>query len=195
MNYTNRKKDRKAKKIMFHIYELCQFKSIHTSFSWKITLIGSTITILSLFFPWIINGGQNNTSWNAFNSLAGNMWFFALFLWIFLIFHVLSSVKKERIRRAFDIRIKNHVITWFIGAFILISSIVYISFVNGLSLFLDKIIIWNGVILYMVWGICIIAGWIIERKESRKRGNETFINEENQNSEYIQKKNNMKLPF
>jgi hypothetical protein len=47
----------------------------------------------------------------------------------------------------------------------------------------------------MVSWTVIILWWILERKESRRRDNESFINEENSWKPNHSDKSNMKLPF
>ena len=114
---------------------------------------------------------------------------------MFIIFIVISNTIKEKIKLALDIRVKNYIIIIITWVFILVNSVIYISFVNWLALFLDNIVVGNGVILYMVSWIMIIIWGILERKEYRKRDNESFINEESSMKNISWDKDNMKLPF
>lgn len=150
MNYTHRKKERKAKKVLTNLYQLFRFKSINLSFSAKITVIWSIVSIVSLFMPWVIDANQSNTTWNAFNAIAWNIGFWMIILLIFIIFIVISNTNKEKIKLALDIRVKNHIVIIITWVFIIVNSIIYISFVNWLALFLDNIITGKWVILYMV---------------------------------------------
>ena len=195
MNYTHRKKERKAKKILTSLYQIFQFKSINLSFSSKITVTWSIVSIVSLFIPWIIDANQTDATWNAFNPIAWNIGFWMILLLMFIIFIVISNTIKEKIKLALDIRVKNYIIIIITWVFILVNSVIYISFVNWLALFLDNIVVWNGVILYMVSWIMIIIWGILERKEYRKRDNESFINEESYMKNISWDKDNMKLPF
>ena len=195
MNYTHRKKERKAKKVLTNLYQLFRFKSINLSFSAKITVIWSIVSIVSLFMPWVIDANQSNTTWNAFNAIAWNIGFWMIILLIFIIFIVISNTNKEKIKLALDIRVKNHIVIIITWVFIIVNSIIYISFVNWLALFLDNIITGKWVILYMVSWIMIIVVGILERKEYRKRDNESFINEESTVKNISWDRDNMKLPF
>jgi hypothetical protein len=195
MNYTHRKKERKAKKILTSLYQIFQFKSINLSFSSKITVTWSIVSIVSLFIPWIIDANQTDATWNAFNPIAWNIGFWMILLLMFIIFIVISNTIKEKIKLALDIRVKNYIIIIITWVFILVNSVIYISFVNWLALFLDNIVVGNGVILYMVSWIMIIIWGILERKEYRKRDNESFINEESSMKNISWDKDNMKLPF
>ena len=195
MNYTHRKKERKAKKILTSLYQIFQFKSINLSFSSKITVTWSIVSIVSLFIPWIIDANQTDATWNAFNPIAWNIGFWMILLLKFIIFIVISNTIKEKIKLALDIRVKNYIIIIITWVFILVNSVIYISFVNWLALFLDNIVVGNGVILYMVSWIMIIIWGILERKEYRKRNNESFINEESSMKNISWDKDNMKLPF
>ena len=195
MNYTHRKKERKAKKVLTNLYQLFRFKSINLSFSAKITVIWSIVSIVSLFMPWVIDANQSNTTWNAFNAIAWNIGFWMIILLIFIIFIVISNTNKEKIKLALDIRVKNHIVIIITWVFIIVNSIIYISFVNWLALFLDNIITGKWVILYMVSWIMIIVGGILERKEYRKWDNESFINEESTVKNISWDRDNMKLPF
>jgi len=118
-----------------------------------------------------------------------------IILLIFIIFIVISNTNKEKIKLALDIRVKNHIVIIITWVFIIVNSIIYISFVNWLALFLDNIITGKWVILYMVSWIMIIVGGILERKEYRKRDNESFINEESTVKNISWDRDNMKLPF
>ena len=160
MNYTHRKKERKAKKILTSLYQIFQFKSINLSFSSKITVTWSIVSIVSLFIPWIIDANQTDATWNAFNPIAWNIGFWMILLLMFIIFIVISNTIKEKIKLALDIRVKNYIIIIITWVFILVNSVIYISFVNWLALFLDNIVVGNGVILYMVsWIMIIIWEW------------------------------------
>jgi len=197
MNYIHRKKERNIKKIFLKIYNFFKIRSFNLSFSWKFIIMWVVISAISLFMPWIVNEAQKDTSWNSFNSIWWNIGFLMILLLIFLVFVVVSNTRKEKIKLALGIKIKNCTIIVVIWMFVILNSVIYVSFVNWLSLFLDNIIVGEWIILYMVSWIIITIWGILDWRKYKKRDDESFINEDSKIDWETKLENtqNMKLPF
>jgi len=196
MNYKQRKKERNIKKILINIWKFFKTKKIILDFSSQITIIWFIIIICSIFLPWLYTYIWDKwTSWNAFSNIWWNIWYLIFLPIIFLLFMILSSNTKERLKLASNINVKNHVIIIFFGIHCILTSVIYISFIKWLNIFFKNIKFWNWIILFLLWWIVILIWWLINRKSYYKNDYYSYINEDNQNSKNINDESNMKLPF
>ncbi len=171
-----------------------KFKSINLTLSKQIIIIWIIITLISLFFPWVIDTNKN-ILWNSFASLSWNIGYILLLILFFSLFIIFSTNYKDKLKLYSNISVKNHffIIT---SAFIIISfNIVAVSFINWLNTFFESLIYWNWVILSMTWWFIMLIWWFLLRKEYYSNSSEIILNKLNQNREQIKKEDNMKLPF
>lgn len=194
MNYKERLRERIIKKRIIKIINIFWFKSFILSFPWKIVLISDIVLLISLFLPWIIDNNKDRT-FNSFNSISWNIWFFLIILVFIILFSTLSSFYKEKIKLYSDISFKNHLLIIVIWIFIILTSIISINSINWLDIFIDNIKFWNWVILSLTSWIFITLWWIFIRKEYKKSSIWIFSNNIESNSNNIEEKNNTKLPF
>ncbi len=171
-----------------------KFKSINLTLSKQIIIIWIIITLISLFFPWVIDTNKN-ILWNSFASLSWNIGYILLLILFFSLFIIFSTNYKDKLKLYSNISVKNHffIIT---SAFIIISfNIVAVSFINWLNTFFESLTYWNWVILSMTWWFIMLIWWFLLRKEYYSDSSEIILNKLNQNREQIKKEDNMKLPF
>lgn len=171
-----------------------KFKSINLTLSKQIIIIWIIITLISLFFPWVIDTNKN-ILWNSFASLSWNIGYILLLILFFSLFIIFSTNYKDKLKLYSNISVKNHffIIT---SAFIIISfNIVAVSFINWLNTFFESLTYWNWVILSMTWWFIMLIWWFLLRKEYYSNSSEIILNKLNQNREQIKKEDNMKLPF
>ena len=171
-----------------------KFKSINLTLSKQIIIIWIIITLISLFFPWVIDTNKN-ILWNSFASLSWNIGYILLLILFFSLFIIFSTNYKDKLKLYSNISVKNHffIIT---SAFIIISfNIVAVSFINWLNTFFESLTYWNWVILSMTWWFIMLIWWFLLRKEYYSDSSEIILNKLNQNREQMKKEDNMKLPF
>jgi len=194
MDYKERWKKRKIKNALIKTINTLKFKSLNLSISGKISLFWSWILLFSLFQPWLINTESSRT-WNSFTSLAWNMGFILILLFFILVFFILSTNNKEKLKLHSNISFKNYYIIIVGWLFIIISWLISLSFINWLLFFFQDIIYWRGIILCISSWIIILFWWYLTMKESKNYKLETFVNEYWETEIKITAKNNMKLPF
>ncbi|MDD3793449.1 MAG: hypothetical protein PHI37_01435 [Candidatus Gracilibacteria bacterium] len=188
------RKNKNIKTLILDIIKKGKFKYLNLSLNNQITIFSSFIGILSLFLPWIIDK-QNNITWNAFNSISGNIGYILVIIFIIPIFITLSSSYKEKIKLYTDFNFKNHYVILNSGLIAISFSIISLSFAIGLSTLGQEIIYGNGPILSMTAGILVFICGLFLRKEFKKTSSEIILEQLNQNREKIKEKNNMELPF
>lgn len=194
MNYRNRLKERNVKKLINNIFNFLNFKSINLDFSSKIIMVWNIILLISLFLPWLIKTDENFI-WNSFQSIWWNIGFFSIFLIIFITFITIFFIKSEKIKLALNISFKNYLIIILSWIFITIIWIIYISFINWLTTFLENITVWKWVIFYILGWIVITIWWILKKNSYNNSEYESFINENSKENIIKTNKSNMKLPF
>lgn len=150
--------------------------------------------IVSLFFPWVIDK-ENFISWNAFNSISWNIGYIMMIIYLVLLFLIIFSSEKEKLKLYIDLNFKNYFIIIFSWIASVCFSVIMISFVNWLSAVWENIIHWNGLILSMaVWVFILILG-LFMRKDYKKTNSEIILEHLNQNREKVKEKDNMSLPI
>lgn len=194
MNYRSRWKERKMKWFMIKIFNLFRFRSVNLHFSEKIILLWNILLFISLFQNWVINTKTLN-SWNAFTSVAWNVWY-PFILWIFLIFFfILSKNNQNKLKLHSSISFQNHTLISFFWMFIILSVIMSISFIHWFVTFSQNIIYWNGTILWLTSWFIITFGSYLMRMHYKNSNIEIFVSETWEIKEKITNKNNMTLPF
>lgn len=194
MNYRSRWKDRKMKWLMIKIFNLFRFRSVYLHFSEKIIILWNFLLFLSLFQNWVINTKTLHT-WNAFTSVAWNVWY-PFLLWIFLVFFfILSKNNQNKLKLHSSISFQNHTLISFFWIFIILSVIMSISFIHWFVTFSQNIIYWNGTILWLTSWIIIAIGSYLMRMHYKNSNIEIFVSETWEIKEKITNKNNMTLPF
>jgi hypothetical protein len=194
MNYRNRTKERNVKKLIYNIFNIFSFKNLDLDFSSKIIIIWNLILLTSLFFPWLIKTDEN-LIWNSFNQIWWNIGFFSIFLIIFTTFITVCFIKSEKIKLALSISFKNYLIIILSWIFIIVIWIVYISFINWLTIFSKNIIMWRWVVLFILWWIVITIWWLLKKNNYNNNEYESFIHETKEENIVKNNKSNMKLPF
>ena len=194
MNYRNRTKERNIKKLVNNIFNILSFKNLNLDFSAKIILVWNIILLTSLFFPWLIKTDENFI-WNAFHQIWWNIGFFSILLIIFNSFITICFIKSEKIKLALSISFKNYLIIILSWIFIIVIWIIYISFINWLTIFFENIIMWRWVVLYILSWIVIIIWWFLNKRNYNNNEYESFINETKEENIIKNNKSNMKLPF
>lgn len=185
-------KNDKIKNIL-KIFKNLKFKWVNLSFSKQLILIWAILWIVSLFMNWIKNNADK-IYYNSFDSLSWNIWFLIVPIMILVIFIILSTTYKEKIKLYWDFSFKNHFIVIFSWIFIISFCIIWLSFIFWLNTFSEWISYWNWIILAMTSWIIILIWWLFLRKEYYENNSEIILNKLNQNREN-KKENNMELPF
>lgn len=194
MNYKSRWKDRKMKWLMIKVFNLFRFRSVYLHFSEKIILLWNILLFVSLFQSWVINTKTLDT-WNAFTSVAWNVWY-PFILWIFLVlFFILSKNNQNKLKLHSSISFQNHTLISIFWIFIILSVIMSISFIHWFVTFSQNIIYWNGTILWLTSWIIISVGSYLMRSHYKNSNIEIFVTESWEIKEKITNKNNMTLPF
>lgn len=181
---------REIKKIISKI----KFKSVNLSFSQKLIIIGTILAIVSLFMPWVENI-KESIKYNSFNNISWNIWYLLIFILVFNIFITISTTIKEKVKLYSDLSIKNHFFVISSSIFIIFFSIICISFVNWLNIFVENIKHGSGINLAITSWIIIMIWWFLLRKEYYENSSEIILDRLSQNREQTKEKNNMKLPF
>jgi len=192
------------KKIL-HIQKKIVFKTSHISSWWKLTLFWVLLCFISLFISW---GGA---FWNIvdaenienfrFNSFSSVLWYIGYFIlgWLGLISFSIASIKKKQKLKYFSlIEIRDY------SASIISSIVIFLATLHSffitiwLQLFSSNITHASWIILCMTGSIIIFIWGIVIKWEYRMNIKWSYINSAGkspQESEFKDKKDNMKLPF
>lgn len=191
------RRNRVSKKFS-NIFSDIKFKGLNLSNSEKFIFFWWLSTIISLYFPWVIEKGSDWSSeefFNWFNEKVWNPWIIISIVLIILIFNLFSKQKKEKIKLYSNFHFNNNSV--YINSWILISvvSIICLNFVSGLKTYSSWIESWNWSIICLTWGVAILLGGLFNRKNNEKLN--TYINDidEDDLNQNVDKTKNMKLPF
>jgi len=198
MEFRNRVKNRRFKKIINHIIKLFKLRSLNFKTSQKIILFWVFFNFISLFFPWV-SSIDSSLSYNAFSKIVWNIWIIVLIILIILFFSLFSINNKEKLQMHTGMHFKDYPVTIVLGFFILVLSMISINFINAMQFFSSTIIYGNGIILSITSSIVILIWGIIQRIEFNKCCTMAKLYESQNNNDNLtktsDKKNNMKLPF
>jgi hypothetical protein len=188
------RKDRQNKRNFSGAIKNLKFKLNNLTIPNQIVILFCIVWIVSLFMPWVIDK-ENLISWNAFNSISWNIGYIMIIIYAIMLFLIISSIHKEKIKLYTDLSFKNHLIIIWWGFAEVCFWIIMVSFINWLSAVWQNIVHWNWLILSMsiwIW-ICII--WIFIRNEYKKISSEIILEHLSQNREKIKEQDNMSLPI
>jgi small-conductance mechanosensitive channel len=171
-----------------------RFKLNNLTIPNQIVIFLCIVWIASLFMPWVIDK-ENSISWNAFNSISWNIGYIMIIIYIILLFLMISSTQKEKIKLYTDLNFKNHFLIISSGLASICFWIIMVSFVNGLSAVWQNIVHWNGLILSMAIWILICIFGILIRNDYKKVSSEIILQQLNGNREKAKEKDNMTLPI
>jgi hypothetical protein len=188
------KRNRETKKNFLRIIKNLWFKLSNLTILNQIIISLCIGWIISLFMPWIIDK-ENSISWNAFNSISWNIGYVMMVIYLVLLFLMISSTNKEKIKLYADFNFKNHLIIIGSGFVEMCFWIIMVSFVNWLSAVWQNIVHWNWLILFMAIWVWICVLWIFIRNDYKKVNSEIILEQLNQNREKIKEKDNMSLPI
>lgn len=194
MNYKKRKKSRNLSNFFIKLNSTLKINIPNLNIASKIIILWNIILIVSLFLPWLYKNTEN-IFWNSFHPIWWNIGFFSILFSIILIIISLFSLEFEKVKLSFNISYKEYNITILIWLFIIIVWAIYVSFINGLTVFLNDISVWKWVILYILSWVVVFAWWLIKKVISKNNNYESFINETKNNKTEKNNKSNMKLPF
>lgn len=197
MTYKNRAKTRKFKKQLTWAFEIIKFKWINLSFSKKIILFWSLISLISLFVPWV-NSTSQNITWSSFSNLSWKSWYIIILLLFFITFMVFSIQKKEKMKLNSNFHIKDYIIYLISWIIIILLSYISLNFVNWLQALSGDIIYGKWIVLSLIWWIIILVWWFLSKREENKSNGSIFLNDViGEESAEIDNntEDNMKLPF
>lgn len=194
MEYKNRAKTRKLKRIILSFLTIMKFKWMSLSLWEKIIGFWSLVTFFSLFLLWI-NASDESKTGNAFSSLAWSVWYIILALIVINIVVITSYKMKEKIKLWSDFHFRDTNIIISNGILVFILSLHIFSFVKWLQEFSQVIIFWKWIILSLTWAILILIWGVIMRKEKKTEKYNICTNElDDEENEKVNEKN-MTLPF
>ena len=181
------------------------FKTSHLSLGSKISLFGSFICFISLFFPWLssydgVNQWELNSlqSFGSFSSILWHVGFFVLII-LWIIFFLLFSVsKKEKVRYIILLQFSENLMCLWGSLMIFLLCLHSFFFISWLELFSSGILYGKWIILCITGSIVLLIGSIVMRDEYRKNIKWSYISElvpEQTQGQLDLKKSNMKLPF
>ena len=188
------RKYKNISKWILNIIKKIKFKYFSLSLPDQAVMLLSFLWIFTLFMPWVIDK-ENSLKWNSFTLMSWNIWYIMIFMYLLILFIVVSSSYKEKIKLYTDINFKNHFIiiwTWLSSIFF---WIICISFINWLAAIWQNITNWRWIILSMVIWIFIMIFWFINRSNYKKTNSEIILEQLNQNREKNKEKDNMTLPI
>lgn len=194
MSYRSRWKERKIKWFLMKIFSIFRFRSVYLHLSEKIILLWNILLFISLFQKWVLRD-NSDTSWNAFNSISGNIWYPLVLGTLMIFFFILSKNNQKKLKLHSNISFQNYSLMWFFWIFSIISIVIALSFIHWIDTFSKDIIYWNGLILWLTWWIIITIWSYLMRSHYKKKNIEIFISETWEVKEKISNKNNMTLPF
>ena len=191
------RRNRLSKKF-FNIFSDIKFKGLNLSNSEKFIFFWWLFTLISLFFPWLVEKASDWSDeklYDWFSEKIWDPWIIISIVLVVLIFNLFSKQKKEKIKLYSNFHFNNNSV--YVNTWILISvvSIICLNFVSWLKWYSSSIENWNWAIICLTWWVAILLWWLFNRKNNEKVN--TYINdiEEDDLNQNIDKTNNMKLPF
>lgn len=194
MEYRNRAKNRKLKRIIQNIYDGFKFKGVSLPVESKLTIFWAIISGISLLFSWI-ESSDGSIYEGAFSSMAGISGYVIALLVIISLFTLLSYGKKEKLKMSTDLHFQDHNIILTSGTLVVLFSISALRYIWWLQILSSSIIYGKWPIVSIVWGIIIFIWGILMRKKKLEKIHSVYINEISDSDEQIDGENNMKLPF
>ncbi len=194
MEYRNRAKNRRLKRILTNTIEGFKFKWLHLRAEAKVTLFWVCITIISLFLKWV-DSSEGTVTWSAFSSLAGSCWYILLLLVIITSIVTLSYSKKEKIKMSMDLHFQDYNIILTSWLFIIIFSVSSLRFIDGLQTLSSGVIYGKWPIIWITWGVLIFIWGVLLRRNKIAKSGWIYMSEITEEDEEKSKENNMKLPF
>lgn len=191
--YKSRVKNRKLKKIILYFINIFKIKSASLSKAKQTALVWIFIWYISLFFNWI-NSNNWNFKTNAFNNIT---WFSAFIIFILLsilLFIIISTNKKEKIKITSNISFKDYNIISISSIFIIILSINCLFIINWLAYFSADLYYGKWIIMTIVSAIVILWTSFYIKNDSNHSKN-FYLNDSEEQDLEVREKNNMKLPF
>lgn len=185
-------------KRFFNIFNDIKFKGLNLSNSEKFIFFWWLFTLISLFFPWVIEKGSDSLGdeklFYWFNEKIWNPWIIISVILLIIIFNLFSKQKKEKIKLYSNFHFNNNSV--YVNTWILISvvSIICLNFISGLKWYSSSIEGWNWSVICLTWWVAILLGWLFNRKNNEKLN--TYINDiDDDLNQNVDKTKNMKLPF
>ena len=194
MEYRNRAKNRKLKRIILNTIESFKFKWINLSLEWKIVSFWIIIVLSSLFMNWI-ETVSGNIYGNSFSEMVWSVWYILLFFIGISFFSVFSYSKKEKIKLSIDLHVKDYNIIMNSGFSIILFSITSLRYIEWLQKIGSDFIYGKWPIIGLIWGIIILIGWYIIKRKASKHHDMMYVNEIRQLEDENSGDTNMKLPF
>jgi hypothetical protein len=188
------KRERRTKKDFLGVFKNLRFKLNNLTITNQIIIFLCIIWIVSLFMSWV-EDKENHISRNAFNSISWNIGYLMVIIYIILLFLMISSGYKEKIKLYTDLNFKNHFIVIFSWLASICFWIIMISSVNWLSVIWKDIVHWNWLILSMAIWILICIFWVLIRKDYQKNSSEVILQQLSENRGKTKEKENMSLPI
>ncbi len=201
MSYRISAKNRRLKRTVLRVLSMIKFDGINMNNAQKTVIFWTVLSFISLFLPWIeiIQSGIIN---NAFSKILGISGFIILLLNICILYLAFHHKNKEIYKNILHIFMKDGVGITFLSIFLLLTISNAIFIIEGLKTFQQWIILWNGILVWIVGSIFSIVWWIFL---SREKNIPTLFNSDApeihsledflQHESKVDEKNNMKLPF
>lgn len=189
---TNR--ERRTKANFSGIFKNLRFKLNNLTIPNQIVIFLCIVWIASLFMSWV-KDTENSISRNAFYSISWNIGYLMVIIYAILLFLMISSAYKEKIKLYTDLNFKNHFIVISSGLASVCFGIIMISFVNWLSRVGQNIEHWSWLILSMAVWILICIVWVQIKKDYQKNSSEVILQQLSENREKTKEKENMTLPI
>lgn len=192
-------------KRIFRLQEKIIFKTSHISTGGKLALFWVLICFISLFISWgwafwniVDSENIENFSFNSFSIVMGYVWYFILF-WLTLVSFAICSIKKKQKLKYFSlIELRDYSCSIITALMIFLAALHSFFATKWLQLFSSNITYSQWIILCMTGSIILFAWGIVIRSEYRMNIKWSYINGTSrvpQESEFKEKKDNMKLPF
>lgn len=194
MEYKNRAKSRKIKRLVISSFQLLKFKWFHLTLWGKISSFGAIITIFSLFFKWIFHTTES-LSGTPFTKTGGYMGYSLLLIWAFVLFLAFSFDKKEKLKLWVDLNFRDYNAIIWAGILNTILSLHSFVFISWLQAFSSEISIGKWPVISIVWWILISIGGFILKREAKFDNRSVIINDINYKEKDEHSQENMKLPF
>ena len=191
--YNSRVKNRKIKKILNYLINIFKFKSVSISKAKQTALVWIFTWYLSLFLNWI-NSSIKNFNSNVFNEITWFSWVVIFILLTILLFIILSTNSKERLKITSNISFDDYKIIKAFSIIIILLSLNSLYAIIWLNIFSSDISYWIWVIVSFASAIVILISSFAVKKDTTSNKN-FYLNDSTNEKVEIEEKNNMKLPF
>lgn len=192
--HKTRKYNRKLRNFFKFFFNILRFKTQNFWNTKKIFFVWLIVSFISLFLDWIISEKNQLLTSNAFNDIT---WLNAVLIIInilILIFILLSTNKKEKLKLSSNLYFKDHMIIAVSSSIIFVLSISSLYSIIWLKTFFSDISYGNWVILSISSSIIILISGLSMRNEDKK--NKTiYLNDYEIDKSSKISDDNMKLPF